>query len=88
MMYSIYHSIERWTGTHRVRTEEVVRENLLYSDAIELLKHYVPNPDNIGFVNRTIYLPNGFEDYYVDHSHPNISFIDVYPSKDEEEIPL
>lgn len=50
---------------NHIRTDSTVRGSLLYTDAIELLKTYIPNPDAGSEISRTKFSSTGWVEYCV-----------------------
>ena len=57
MPYNIYRK--------RPISDEVVRENVLLSDALELLKTYMPDPDFSTKTRRVGWVNGIFKEYYI-----------------------
>lgn len=65
MDLSAKYYIFRICVVNHIRTDSVVRGDLLFSDATELLKTYVPNADVGNEISRTKFFDTGWEEYYV-----------------------
>ncbi len=82
MDLSAKYYIFRICVVNHIRTDSIVRGDLLYTDAIELLKTYMPNPHVGNETSRTMFFDSGWEEYCV-VAEPQENNVD-----DDNEIPF
>ena len=75
--------ILRISVVNHIRTDRIVRGNLLFREAVSLLKTYLPNPDVGVEISRTKFFDNGWDEYCVVAQDPQ-EYNEEIPCDDEE----
>lgn len=70
--------IVRISVVNNIRTDRIVRGNLLFREATDLLKTYLPNADVGIDISRTKFFDTGWDEYCV---------VAQDPQEDDEKIP-
>ena len=78
--------IVRISVVNHIRTDRIVRGNLLFREATELLKTYLPNADVGIDTSRTKFFDTGWDEYCVVAQDPQEDVEET--SWDGEEIPF